>query len=299
MTTRLRVLLVRQSEATAQLLGEQLRRGERVPTIRRVDAVSDLQQCLHAGEWDIILSDAGVQEFDALAAERKRSDAAIVGMRERMHAMSLRLLEVQEGERRFLARELRDEIGQVLTGLKLVLDMAVTNLPPPHRASLHEAQRLVEELLARVRELSLDLRPQALDYLGLLAALEGHLKRYEAQTGVFVDFEKPEFVRRLAPDVETALYRIIQEALTNVARHAGVKDVSVRLTVEEPLVALVVADQGCGFDATASSGNATSSGLAGMRERVEALSGIFDVETAPGRGVQLKVWLPLRWAGEK
>lgn len=299
MTNPLRVLLLRQSESIAQLLSEQLRRGEQVPTIRCVDSVSDVQQCLREGEWDIILSRAGVREFAAAAAEHRRSDAATVRMSEQMHALSLRLLEVQEDERRFLARELHDEIGQVLTGLKLVLDMAVTRLPPPQRTSLGEAQRLVEELLTRVRELSLDLRPQALDYLGLLAALEGHLKRYETQTGVSVHFEKPDLARRLAPDVETALYRIIQEALTNVARHAGVKDVSVTLTVEEPLVALVVADLGCGFDTTASSGSTTSSGLSGMRERVAVLSGIFDVESAPGRGTQLKAWLPLRWAEEK
>jgi signal transduction histidine kinase len=135
--------------------------------------------------------------------------------------------------------------------------------------------------------------------LGLLAALECHFKRYEAQTRISVHFDPPDLPCRLTADVETALYRIVQEALTNVARHAGVREVWIKLAVEASLIALAIEDRGCGFDTTASPAKTASTGLSGMRERATLLNGLFEIESAPGCGTRLRTWLPLRWAQEK
>lgn len=166
--------------------------------------------------------------------------------------LARRLLDLQETERRYLANELHDEIGQALTGLQLILATAIH--PPPDRPPeyqqqrLSEAQAVINDLLARVSSLSLDLRPPALDRQGLLPALAWHIERYTAQTGVRVNFQHLGIDRRFAPEVETAIYRVIQEALTNVARHAGVAVATVQVLAEEEMIALQVADQGRGFD---------------------------------------------------
>jgi signal transduction histidine kinase len=149
---------------------------------------------------------------------------------EQLQSLSQRLFEVQETERRHIARELHDEIGQLLTALQLLLDITERS-PAQHIATnLPKVQALLQELMNRVRYLSLDLRPPMLDDLGLLPALIWQMKRYTTQSQVAVDFRHAGLEgRRFHPDLETAAFRIVQEALTNVARHAGVKHAAVRL----------------------------------------------------------------------
>ena len=213
--------------------------------------------------------------------------------RERLRSLSHRLVEVQEIERRHIARESHDEVGQALTGLKLVLEM-VASLPAEHvGANLSEAQGLVNELMARVRELSLDLRPAMLDDLGLLPALLWHFERYTAQTRVKVMFEHIGLDRRFPPVVETAAYRIVQEALTNVARHAGVREATVRLWADQDTLSVQIKDQGTGFDPKAVLAAGVSNGLAGMCERATAVGGYLTVESAPGAGTRVTAELPL------
>src|SRR6202007_2887040 len=131
--------------------------------------------------------------------------------------LSRRLIEVQEAERRRIALELHDEIGQLLTGLKLTLEIGARQPPGEARDSIAQAQTLVNELMARARKLSLDLRPATLDHLGLLSALPWHIKQYTAQTQVRVTFKQSGLEgRRFPSEIETAIYRIVQEALTNV-----------------------------------------------------------------------------------
>ena len=218
---------------------------------------------------------------------------------QRLQGLSGRLMEVQEAERRHLARELHDEIGQLLTGLRLTLDLP----EPPSPAlgeRLEQARGLVEELLDRVRALSVDLRPSILDDLGLLPALLGHVERYTSQTKVQVRLEHHGLDRRFDPDTETGIYRIVQEALTNVARHSGVDEVTVRLWGTRDVLGVQVEDHGCGFDLDAVLGN--GGGLAGLRERAVLLSGHLTVETKPGGGVRLTAEVPvngsLKRAGE-
>jgi PAS domain S-box-containing protein len=212
----------------------------------------------------------------------------------RLEALSRRLLDVQEAERRHIARELHDEIGQALTGLTLLLEM-IKRLPPEAiRSQLDEAQSLAAALMDRVHNLSLDLRPTMLDDLGLLPALLSHVARYTEQTGVQVIFEHEGVDRRFGADIETAAYRIVQEALTNVARHAGVAEAAVRLWADQHNLRVQVEDRGAGFDPEAAAAARTTLGLDGMRERATLVGGQFTVEAAPGSGALLTAELPVR-----
>jgi PAS domain S-box-containing protein len=230
----------------------------------------------------------------AIAIQNARLFEQVCAGRERLQTLSRRLVEAQETERRQVARELHDEIGQLLTGLKLTLEMS-TRLPADAvRASLGEAQALVNELIERVDELSLNLRPAMLDDLGLLPALLWHFERYTVQTHVRVTLKYIGLEgRRLPSEVETAAYRIVQEALTNVARHAGVSEVTVRVWTGQDTLSVQIEDQGIGFDPEVALAAGTSTGLAGMRERAVLLGGKLTIESAPGAGTCLTAELPL------
>jgi len=208
--------------------------------------------------------------------------------RERLQALSRRLVEVQEAERRYIALELHDEIGQILTGLKLSLEVA-TRLPTDEiMPSLNKAKALLNELIIQVDDLSLDLRPAMLDDLGLLPALLWHFDRYTTQTNVRVTFQHIGLEgRRFEAEIETAAYRIVQEALTNVARHAGVSEVVVRTWADQETLGVQIEDHGAGFDPEAVLAAGDTTGLPGMRDRAALLSGQLTVESAPGAGTRL------------
>jgi len=161
------------------------------------------------------------------------------------------------------------------------------------RERLNGAVELINHLMGQVRNLSLELRPQMLDDLGLLVALEWHFKRYTQQTNIRVDFRHTELVGRLPTLLETAIFRIAQEALTNVARHARVSEVAVRLWVDDERVGLQVEDKGAGLDVAAALAARASTGLSGMKERAELLGGEFTLDSKPGQGARLTVELPL------
>jgi len=219
---------------------------------------------------------------------RKQSDAALRESADRLKILSRRLIEVQEAERRSLALELHDEIGQILTGLKLTLEMSARLPADEAQASITQAQTLVNDLMARARKLSLDLRPATLDHLGLLSALLGHIKQYSAQTQVRVQFKHSGLEgQRFASEIETASYRIVQEALTNVARHAGADEVAVFVWADQQSLTIQIEDRGKGFDTEAAFATDNTSGLAGMRERAALLGGNFTVESHPGTGTRL------------
>jgi signal transduction histidine kinase len=229
----------------------------------------------------------------AVAIHKARLFEQVRVGRERLQSLSRRLVELQEAERRHIARELHDEIGQVLTGLQLVLEMGTRVTTAAARRGIGEAKALVHELISRVRELSLDLRPAMLDDLGLLPALLWHIERYTAQTKVKVTFEHAGLETRFSPEAETAAYRIVQEALTNVARHAAVDRATVVLGVTQDMLCLQIQDTGVGFDPHAALLSETSSGLAGMRERATLLGGRLVVESVPGAGTRVTAELPL------
>ncbi|HKP13519.1 MAG TPA: PAS domain-containing protein [Blastocatellia bacterium] len=220
--------------------------------------------------------------------ERRRAEDALRDYAERLKILSRRLMEVQEAERRNMARELHDEIGQVLTGLKLSLEMCARLPADRIGASLAQPQMLVNELMAHARKLSLDLRPGMLDDLGLLPTLLWHIEHYTAQTRVRVMFKHSGIEgRRFAPAVETAAYRIAQEALTNIARHAGVDQAALRVWADHHTLNLQIEDQGSGFDSDAAVAARDTSGLAGMRERAMLLGGQLTIESRAGSGTSL------------
>ena len=213
---------------------------------------------------------------------------------EQMQALSRRLVEVQESERRSIARELHDEVGQILTALKLVLGTAPGLSNEKSENRILQAQSLCQKLIVIIRELSLKLRPQMLDDLGLLPALLWHLEQFHSQTNIQVDFKHSGLDERFSQQVETAAYRIVQEALTNVVRHAGVKKVTVRMWCSDGTLGVRIEDRGRGFDSASILMSGTASGLTGMRERALLLGGQFVVESSHKKGTRLTAELPVR-----
>lgn len=215
---------------------------------------------------------------------------------QRLAELSQRLVSVQEAERRYIARELHDEVGQTLTALGIHLGIAARHGSRDRPARLAEAQRLVEELAERVRRMSLDLRPPMLDDLGLLPTLLWYFDWIAQQYRLHVVFEHQGIERRFDPDKETTIYRVVQEALTNVARHAQVRTASVRLWADQTTISVQIEDKGVGFDPESVLALERSIGLRGMRERVRLLGGQLAVEAQPGSGACLTALLPLQAA---
>jgi PAS domain S-box-containing protein len=227
------------------------------------------------------------------AAARDELMTQVIAAHERLQALSRQLVRMQEIERRNLSRELHDEIGQSLTGLKMMLDVALKT-PEKAAVSLRQAQVLLNELIGKVRELSLDLRPGMLDDLGLLPALLWLFDRYTMQTNVQISFKHAGIDgQRFASEMETAAYRLIQEALTNVARHAGVDEAQVQVAVSHNTMHIEVGDRGRGFDPRAVLTSGYAAGLSGLRERAVLLGGQFAIESMPGHGTRVIADLPV------
>ena len=221
---------------------------------------------------------------------------------ERLQALSYRMVEVQEAERRQIALELHDEIGQRLTGLKLLLETARCSSGGSVAGKLREASEMVDDLLERVQNLSLDLRPAMLDDLGLLHAVLWLIERYSNQSNIGVTFNHTGLEGvRFTPEIETTAYRVIQEALTNVARHAyvvtdaatNVGRVLLEILVDRNTLRLHVQDAGIGFDIGAAIAPGKSTGLASMQERITRVGGQFNLDSSSGSGTQVIAVLPL------
>jgi PAS domain S-box-containing protein len=224
----------------------------------------------------------------APAIDRARLVEKLNAGREQLSALSRRLVEAQESERRELARELHDEVGQLLTGLKLMLETSGDR----DGRRREEMTSIVNDLMTRVRGLSMSLRPPMLDDLGVVPALLWLVEHYTSQTGVVVEFGHEGVSTRFPPAVETAAFRIAQEALTNVARHAHVKRATMVVDADAERLCVEVWDHGRGFDVLATRGMA-SAGLAGMRERARLVGGRVTLESAPGEGTRVRAVLPL------
>lgn len=218
---------------------------------------------------------------------------------EQMKNLSLRLVRVQEEELRHVGRELHDEVGQLLTGLGLTLEMALQS-KASLKASLSKAKSLADTITDLVRELSGRLRPSMLDDLGLSSTLPWLFERFSSLTNVTVGFERMTGKRkRFGHEVETAVYRIVQEGLTNIARHARTDQATVRLWAKESTLGVQVEDYGSGFDIQSVLKARNVNGLNGIRERVTLLGGRFTVDTRPGGGTRLTAEFPLKKNGAK
>jgi PAS domain S-box-containing protein len=210
-----------------------------------------------------------------------------------LKALTQKLVETQETERREIARELHDDIGQELTGLKLLLERSYRKAPTELKSSLKGADGLVSGILTKIRDMALNLRPSMLDDLGLLPALLYQFERFTTHTHIEIKFQHIGVEIRFPPEIETAAFRIIQEALTNVARHAKTSEVWITVEKQGEELWLTVTDQGVGFDPEQGLAGGDSTGLKGIRERVSAIGGSFVLESTPGCGSLLKVQLPL------
>ena len=226
-------------------------------------------------------------------SERARAEELLRNYTNRLRTLSARLMEARESERRHIAHELHDEIGQLLTGVKLSLDSIRRRADEPMAAGLSDVQEELNRLMERVRDLSLNLRPSLLDTLGLLPTLQWHFKRYTEQTGIAVDFSHDGESRRMPIEIETVLYRVVQEALTNVARHAAVDTVGVGMAMNDREATVTIADRGAGFDVNDALEKGRTMGLSGMRERVDDLGGTLTIQSAPSSGTRLTIVLPV------
>jgi signal transduction histidine kinase len=213
--------------------------------------------------------------------------------RERLQSLSRRLVEIQENERRYIARELHDETSQALASLMVGLTLLERDATRPEaiQAGAAELKITLDRVFDNLHRLAMDLRPASLDHLGLVAALRQHVENMKSRNGLIVQFEAVGIADRLPPEVEITLYRIVQEALSNVLRHAQAARADVLLEQRDEKVVLIVEDDGIGFDPLAAFQSGRL-GLFGMRERVEMLGGSLDVESNAGKGTTIFAELP-------
>jgi len=203
------------------------------------------------------------------------------------------LNELLEEQTRRISHELHDEAGQLLASVYLALDDIARDLPAPAAARVQSVKTLLDEIEVELRRLSHELRPTVLDDLGLMPALDLLAQSVSARTGLWVKIEGPRD-DRFPSVVETVLYRIVQEALTNVGKHAQASAVTVVVRREARRVCCSVRDDGVGFDpGTAARSTGRGIGLIGIRERLAPLGGALSIDAAPGSGTELRVAIPL------
>lgn len=250
-------------------------------------------------DWNLVpvLDDRGEVEvlFFCLndVTESRRNDERVRQVMLQLSKLSSQLVGAQEDERRRIARILHEEIGQELMAIKLTIQNRCSGLPECGEGPLDDVLEGINEVIARVRQISLDLRPPVLDDLGLVPALLWLIERKRKLLGLEVSFRHCGLNGRLPQVIETTVYRIAQEALSNVARHSGTKQATANLHGTADAIALRVEDRGRGFDTDAVSESGTGSGLMGMRERARSLGGRVSIETIPGAGTAVTVELPL------
>lgn len=212
------------------------------------------------------------------------------------------IINAQEEERKRVARELHDETSQVLTSLLIslaVLEETITS--PEARDRIAETRQLAHQTLRAIRSISIDLRPSALDDLGLLPALRWYIKEYQQKFGIEIDFQATGIKERFTSEIETAFYRIVQEALTNVARHTNAQKVSVILKEQYNAIDATITDNGSGFDVEKllkkpDIGQERGWGLVGMLERAQLLDGSLHIESQLGKGTTIRIHIPVQLA---
>lgn len=229
-------------------------------------------------------------------SERRKMEEALQAANRQLQALSGRVIEIQESERRYVARELHDEIGQALTAVKINLQSLLRQQADRPLVPVENSIAIVDGALEQVRGMSLDLRPSQLDDLGLVAALRWYLDRQARMVGVTVGFNADTLSRRLDAAIETACFRIVQEAVTNALRHARAQCVWVELRLQEHDLLLLIRDNGGGFNVAAARSEAASGrslGLLSMEERAGLAGGRLEIVSTPGNGTEICARFPL------
>jgi PAS domain S-box-containing protein len=232
-------------------------------------------------------------------AQLQTANQALDESRSRLQILSQRLVEVQEEERRAIARELHDRVGQSLAALNL--NLTIINNQLSHlvneqvNARLSDSMHLTAEVIALVRDVMSNLRPTVLDDYGLEAALQMTLEQFKSRYGIGIKFEKSNsLIPRLGPSIEMTLLRITQESLLNIARHAQADQVALSLQMEENAVRLTIQDNGTGIQSWEAANRPGDHGLIIMGERAEAVGGDLRISSTPGAGTQIEVRIPLQ-----
>jgi PAS domain S-box-containing protein len=228
--------------------------------------------------------------------ERKRGEESLVLQREQLRALAERLQWVREEDRKKVARELHDQIGQILTAIKMDMTWMTRHLPESEGevlARLAESIQLINDGVKAVRTICSGLRPGVLDDLGLAAAIEWQASEFATRNGVQCQVSVPPVDLHLDGDRATATFRIFQECMTNVIRHAQAKSVRVALCQEEESILLVVEDDGIGFCESGLSSSLGSLGLLGMKERAQFCGGEVQISSSPGNGTTVTVRVPV------
>jgi PAS domain S-box-containing protein len=233
-------------------------------------------------------------------ADKEREDLfrEVSTARERLKILSRRLIEVQESERRKLARELHDEVGQMLTAIKINLQTTIKVSAKEAIPHLNDSVELVDDVLNQVRNLSLDLRPSMLDDLGLVPALRWYVDKQSRRTGLQANISAEIAGKRFAPEIEITCYRILQEAINNVIKHSSADKLNVELWTDDEELHLRIADDGKGFNvysALRRALNGESTGILGMQERVELVGGKLRINSVPGEGTDIHAIFPLEF----
>lgn len=232
-----------------------------------------------------------------MALYKHQAEAKLRLSMEQLQNLSRRVLEVQESERRRVAIELHDELGQSLTAIKINLqayELFKNQTPAELNA---ENIRIVEDALQQVRRISLALRPSLLDDLGLGPALQWLAEQTATRCGIEVHIDREIRQVRLTPDIETACFRIVQEALTNISRHANAQRVEITMLRDNGVFILRIQDDGVGFDASKMhkrAANGQSIGVLGMQERAMLIGGQLSIKSNPGQGCCIRMQCPLR-----
>ena len=256
-----------------------------IATIEAIDPSSPGDMTLPSDQQE-------AEEVNRLAASFRRMLVRIEDERRRSGRLVLR---AQEEERRRLARDLHDEVNQALTAILLRLQALSQTAPPELDEELTELKRLVNQAMGELLQLARQLRPTALDDHGLVPAMASQVRRFASQTGIKADLSASGEASALAPDEEIAIYRIAQEALANVARHADATSVEVNLRTDDEGVELVVRDDGRGFEkhkTGSGSANGGGLGLGGMAERARLVGGELTIDSRPGIGTELCLRVP-------
>jgi two-component system sensor histidine kinase UhpB len=224
--------------------------------------------------------------------EQKTAEGALRAAAENLQALTRRLVEAEEAERRRIARELHDRVGQNLSALNMNLDILLGSLKDAAlRRRLEDSLKLVDSTLQSIENVMADLRPALLDEYGLAAALAWYAGEYSQRTGINVSVESLEAHKDLRPEAAVALFRIAQEALNNAAKHSSAKRITVRLEEKDAALMLSVADDGSGFDAAEAPRGRW--GMTTMRERAEAAGGRLAVESSLGKGTTVRAVVPI------
>lgn len=268
----------------------------RVPGRESVWALVSARPARYSGEDVTVATLSDISERKALEAQREALLADLRGANERLRRLSAQVLDAQEAERRQIAHELHDEIGQNLSALKLFAGHLRSSAAPALHAQIDEWIAVVDTSLAQLRDLSRLLRPVQLDHMGLVPALRGLLETQARAAGWLTQFEATGSEARFDTRIETVCYRVAQEALTNAARHASAATLKLGVHRGAHEITLEIEDDGRGFDiaeARSRIQQGRSMGLLGMEERVRLAGGRLDVDSAPARGTRLTAVIPL------